>query len=326
MSNLMDNIIRGHLQTASVAYQPQGFIGEEIYPRLIMESPRQKIAVFNKGDHFRNEATRRAPGTVAPVGDMKASFVDLSSQTYHYSQQITQEELWADGKPTYPSLALKQQKVEMVAQKLGLAKEYVIAASVTGATWNDGNSGGEDADAKWTASSGNTFLDDIDTGINSLRAVGIPATSLRLAMDDKTYRGVRRNGGIVSVNQYTKSGLPGAEDIAAFIGVSKVVVGSAIYSSNEEAAAGTDFTAVNIWGGANDKGYAILYYFPQVITHGMMCAGIAGANKMENGDIIANYEHVDTKAHTYTYEGWMNIGAAQVAAAAAYAWKDTHTT
>lgn len=321
-------IVRGNLQTASISYKNHAFIWNEVYPRLVLPTSKSKITIFNRGDQFRDEAALRARGTQTPTIDYKLDTVNVDTYQYASKHQITKEDLRDAGITSglAAPIDLQMESMERNSEKIDLSIERQVAANVTAATWADGYAGGEDADAKWVASTGNTFLDDVDTGINALRAGGIPMDSIRLMMDFKTWQGVRKNSSIADRTQYTKDKYPTPESIATYLLIDKCIIAGSIYSSANEANDGTDFTTADIWGGSNDNGFAMVYYYPKRIGRKSMTAGYTLFNKMENGQERVTYKWYDNNHHSWFHETQVEIGVKQIAAAAAYAWKDTHTT
>jgi hypothetical protein len=143
-------------------------------------------------------------------------------------------------------------------------------------------------------------------------------------MDFKTWQGVRKNSDIASRTQYTSDAYPTPESIARYLLIDKCIVAGGIYSGANEDSDGTDFTSVDIWGGANNKGFAMVYYYPKRIGRKSMTAGYTLFNKMENGSERATYKWYDNDSHSWNFESQTEIGVKQISAAAAYAWKDTN--
>ena len=111
------------------------------------------------------------------------------------------------------------------------------------------------------------------------------------------------------------------------IAIDKIVIGGAIYSSAKEKADASDFTAANLWGGTNDKGYALLYYYPRKVGLRSMAAAYTCFNKLANGQAMRTFQSHDTQdTHSWLYESQKDFGYKTICTEAAYAWVDTHTT
>jgi len=327
MATVESSLIRGHLQNLSLKYQNQQFIWNEIAPAIDLPTRNSKITIYNRGDQFRDEAVLRARGDVTPWATQETSTVNVDTYQYSHKGTVTKEDLSDLGNGVLsPPIDMKQDVIEKNMDKINLKIERLVGAAVTAATWEDGTAGGSDADAKWVSTSGNTFLTDVDAGMEALRKAGIDLSSTRLMMDFLTWQGVRKNSDIASRTQYTRDKYPNLDDMAKYLGLDKIVVGGGIYSTAEKLADGSDFTAANIWGGSNDKGFAMLYHYPKRITRKTMAAAVTPFHMMDNGQRLANYEWYEKGAHSWFYETQAEVGVKQVCSDAAYAWKDTHTT
>ncbi len=328
MANPTTQIVTGHVQDYSLQYGNQQFIWNEVAAPLDMPSAKAKITTYNRGDMFRDEAVLRAPGAVTPWGKLSTSDQTLTTNQYAHKEAVTKEQLNEIDRSSAlsPPLDMKMDSVKINMDKINLKNELLVASAITGATLGDGNVGGEDADAKWVSSSGNTFLADVDNGINTLRQGGCPLNKIRLMMDFETWQGVRINSAIASRTQYTKDEYPSVESMARYLNIDKVVVAGGIYSTAKKLAAETDFTTADIWGGSNDKGYALVYAYEPRPTLRTMALAVTGFHKMENGQRLATYEWYEKSAHSWFYETQAQPGIKVVSTVAGYAWKDTHTT
>jgi hypothetical protein len=336
--NINSQLITGFLQKSSLAYRNSKFIWNEIYPIVEMPNKNSKVTVWNRGDEFRDEATKRAPGTVTPWNIYETSSVTISTDQWAKKHALTEEEIRDNNSDVLsPALNLQMAVMAKNARGMQLKMEKLVADNVTGATWVDGNSGGEDAAGGWAASSSNTFQDDVFLGIDTLRKNGIGIDmGIGLMMDYTTYRQARRYGGIIDVSKYAgdkATRYPNAQEIADFFSIDKCVVGGGIYSSAEKKADGTDFTAVDIWGGANAKGFGMVFAYPKNIKTGtaamgleVQACGVMGFHKMPNGQREQTKKWFNDDAGTWFYEQKAEFGPKQTMSAAAYAWKDTHTT
>lgn len=332
MPDIGAQIVRGHLQDASLAYRNHGYIADEVSPTILLPTNKSKITIYNRGDTFRDEAILRARGTETPSIDWKLSTVNLDTKQYAVKHVITKEDLrdaGINGVET-PPVDLQQDAVERNSDKLDLHKEIIVASGILGGTWLDGGAGGSDADAKWVATSGNTAIADVDTAARAMENAGIPRGSLRLMVDSTTWHGMIRTSDFTGMLSYSNvarkaPGLMVTQDmVAELLGLNKVVVGYGLYSSAEETAAGTDFTSVSIWGSA--KGFAFIYYYPERMGLKTMCASATALTKMENGASRATYKWYDNDRHCWIFESQEEYGYQQICSSAGYLWKDTHTT
>jgi len=330
MPDVQAQIVRGHVQDLSIAYKNTGYIAAEVYPRKEIKNGKAKITVYNRGDAFRDEAQLRAPGTETLAGNWKLDTVNVDSMQYAHKSKVTKEDLKAAGSgiENVP-VNLQMESIEQNADKLDLKAEKLVADNIFASTWVDGTAGGEDAAGLWTASSGNTFLADVDKAILAIKNAGVPRSNIRILMDDTTFQGVIRISSVTGALSYTAiskkaPGLVITEDmLASLLTIDKVVIGSAIYNSANEAQAGDDFTAAGIWGAT--KGRAFVYYYPPRLGLKTMCAGVSAYENMENNQRRVTYKWYENAKHTWMFESQEEMGPVQVCSYAGYAFKDTHS-
>jgi len=337
MPDMGATVVRGHLQSASINWMTQGLVADKVFPSITMPTNKSKITVFNRGDAFRDEVDVRARGSVTEWMDWKTSEVSLDSKQYAAKHKITKEDLQDAGIKgiATPPLDLRQNALIRNAAKLDLKKERVTETIVTDGTWADGAAGGTDTDAKWVASSGNTFIVDADTAVQALNNGGVSTQNIRLLIDYKTGMAVKRISDVTAALAYTGRGpttekgfMVSEKAIADLLGIEQFIIAKAVFSSALEKAAGDDFTTTPVWDGDNAKGFGFYYYFPPggKLVLNDMAAGLLAFHKMENGARRASYEWYSKDAHSWFYESQEDYGAIQVAAQAGYLWVDTHTT
>jgi len=335
--NIASQLITGYLQKVSLGYKNSAYVWDQIFPQVLMKTKDSKIPIWNRGDEFRLESIKRAPGTKTPSGTYQTTSVTPTTDQWATKHKLTKEEL-SDNEANLlsPPINLQQAVMKKNSNQLQMRIEKLVADLVTGGTWVDGNVGGEDAAAGWVATSSNTFKADIFTALDAIRKAGVPIDSkIRLFMDYTTFSGARQNGGITDTRKYAgekEVRYPNAKEIADFFSIDACVVGPAIYSSAQKKDDGTDFTAVDMWGGTNAKGFGFLYIFPgesfnnNVNGDQIPAPGVSAFHKMENGEREASYKWYNKDYHTWFYEMQTQFGVLQTMPQAAYAWQDTHTT
>ncbi len=337
MPDVGATIVRGHLQTASVEWSNPINIADEVFPRVTLATTKTKITKYNRGDQFRDEAQVRARGSETNVMDWSTSEVNVDTVQHAAKHMVTKEDMRDAGLKGVetPPLRLREKAIMRNAAKLDIKHERLIETLVTDGTWVDGAAGGEDTDAKWVASTGNTFIVDIDKAVRTMTANGVPPVGLRLLMDARTGIEVKRISDLTAVLSYTGAKARGASSlliteqmIADLLGLDKVIIAQSIYSTAIEKADGTDFTSAYIWDGDNAKGFGFVYSFPPSGVLGIdgMAPGVCAYNKMENGATRATYEWYNKDRHAHMYETQEEVGGVQVAAQAGYLFCDTHTT
>lgn len=326
MPIVKDLIVAGPLANVSIAYKNKDYIADQVFPILDGADPKAKITKYLKGAWFRDEAGIRAPGTRAKRGGYPLTSVSIATDEYAFAAEVTDEDRRFAKSQGAPVFKPDQDAIELAADKVDLKKERRVSAAITGQTWVDANSGGEDAEGLWSpAGSTNTFLADITTGTKAIKS----ATGIRpntLIVDFATYMALKECDEILDKIKYTQRGVLTVDLLAAILDLDKVLVGSAVYSSAEETAAGTDFTAVDIWTVNAGKGMGFLYYRAPKIGLKALTAGLQVRVAYENGQARRTTTWREPAEHQDVYEVAEETDIAVVASDVGYLWKDTYAT
>ena len=329
MPDMQSTVIRGHLQNVSVKFHDAELVNTEVFPILDMPSAKAKITVYNKGDQFRDEAAARARGTEAAIADHKLSTIDANTVQYAMKHRITDEDVRDAGLEAgmSPPVNLVQDALERNARKLDLRREVAVSSHIFGATWLDGNVGGEDAAGLWAPPGAtNTFLGDIDTALNAMVKAGVPISQVRLLLDYGTMQLLKRVDAIRDQLKYTSSQSLSEDTLAQLLGIQKVVTARGIKSTAKELKAGTDFTGAHIWEKNATKGSAVLYVYPGAPGLKTLAAGYQPRSKMPNGEFRVSKSMRREELSAWEYETQEEVGVVTVSAAAGYLWNDTILT
>ncbi len=323
--NIKEAIVAGPLANVSVAYRNLEYIGDRVFPIVDGADPKAKITKYQKGAWFRDEAGIRAAGTRAKRGGYPLTTISIATDEYAYAKEVTDEDRRFAASQGAPAVAPEQDAIEFATDKIDLKKERRVASLITAGTWADGNSGGVDAEGLWSpAGDTNTFLADIDTGKRALRDSGLKATGLLIDYD--TFLSLKHVDDILEKIKYTQRAIFGADLIASLLELDEVLVGSAVYSSAEETAAGDDFTAADIWAVNDGKGMGFLYHKPKKVGLKVACAGLQVRIAYETGGPRRTSTWREKAEHQDVYEVAEETHIVQVCADAGYLWKDTYAT
>lgn len=323
--NVKEQIIAGPLAGISVAYRNREYIADRVFAILDGADPKAKITVYKKGAWFRDEAGIRAAGTRAKRGGYPVSSVSLATDEYAFAKEVTDEDRRFAKAKGAPVLQPDQDAIEFAADKVDLKKERRVSAIVTGTTWVDGNSGGEDAEGKWVASTGNTFVADINKGKKAIQA----ATGFLpngLLVDYATYLGLKEIDDILQKIKYTRQAVFGAELLASLLDLDEVLVGTAVYSDAEETADGEDFNAVNIWEVNAGKGMGFLYYKAPKLGLKIATAGLQVRIAYEDGSPRRTSTWREKAEHQDVYESAEETDILAVSSGCGYLFADTYAT
>lgn len=328
--NIKEQIVAGPLANVSVAYRNMDYIADRVFPILDGADPKAKITKYQRGAWFRDEAGIRAPGTRAARGGYPIDSVSIATKEYAFAKEVTDEDLRFAKSQGAPAVQPQQDAIEFATDKVDLKKERRVSALITGTTWVDGNSGGEDCEALWAPTGAtNTFLADMVKAQKAIKAA-IGRRANVLLVDDLTYEYLKEVAAILDKIKYTQRGVLTKELLAAILDLDEVLVGSAIYSDAEETAAGTDFNACDIWtvnasSGAG-KGMGFLFYRPRRMGLKIQCAGMQVRIAYENGLARRTSTWREKAEHQDVYEVAEETDITLVDAYAGYLFADTHTT
>lgn len=324
--NVKELLVTGPLQNVSVAYRNKSYIGDRVFPIIDGVDPKAKIAVYQKGAWFRDEAGIRGPGGRANRGGYPMDWVSLATKEYAFAKEVTDEDRRFANSKNGPPIKPDQDAIEFCADKIDLSKEKRIASVITAGTWVDGNSGGEDAEGLWSpAGDTNTFLTDIATGRKAIqKSTGI--TPNTLIMDFATYEALKQCAAILDKIKYTQRGVLTADLLAAVCDLDTILIGEALYSTAKEVKAGTDFTARYVWEVNAGKGMGFLFFRPPSPGLKVISAGYQARVAYEGGAIRRTTTWREAAEHQDVYEVAEETDIIQVSTGAGYLFKDTYAT
>lgn len=246
------------LTSIAIAYQNQQYIADRVFPNVSVAKASDYFFKFLKGAWFRNEAKVRGAGASAAE-----SGYQVTSDTYACIERALRHpipiELINNADNVLTPLTTG---VRFVMNGVMLAKEIACAAAcLTASVWTTE----DDTAAGWVGDTNSTFYSDILANREVIRQL-IGRYPNRLVMDSKTWKNIRHTPEILERIMYGGTQAKPADItkqmVAALLELDEIVVGSAIYSSDEETVAGTEFTAVDVWEQTATKGSALLYYAP----------------------------------------------------------------
>jgi len=322
--NIKETLVSGPLANVSIAYKNPEYIADRVFPILDGSDPKAKITVYRKGAWFRDEAGIRAAGTRAKRGGYEFTTVSIATDEYAFAKEVTDEDRKFAKSKNAPAVKPDQDAIEYATDKIDLKKEVRVANLIKSGIWADGNQGGEDAEGGWAAGAGNTFLADIANAKKKIKEVGVIPNVLLI--DYATYLSLKEEATILDKIKYTQRGVFGADLLAALLELEQVLVGTAITSSANEKADGTDFTAANIWEVNAGKGMGFLFYRPRKLGLKVPSAGLQVRIAYENGSPRRVSTWREPAEHQDVYEVAEETDIIQVSAACGYLWKDTYAT
>jgi hypothetical protein len=323
--NGQETQVSGPLAGISIAYKPTGHIADAVFPIITNVPHKAKIPVYPKGAWFRDEAGIRAPGTRANRGGSPIDTIDVLTKEYSMAKEVTDEDRSVATQQGALVLQPDQDAIEFCAGKIDLKKEKRVRDLIVGTTWTDGNVGGEDAEGKWAAGTGNTFLADIKNGIQAIFSkTGIMPN--RLIIDLATFLSLKDEPTLTDKIKYTSKESITASVIAAILELEQVLVGKVSYSSAKETKAGTDFTAANIWDTTAGKGLGFLFFAPARPGLKTPSAGYQAQENFAGGISRKTVTWREPAEHQDVYEVSEQTHILCTGADLGYLWKDVLLT
>jgi hypothetical protein len=320
--NVRELIVAGPLANASIAYRNTSYIGDRVFPTIDNVAPAAKVARYLKGAWFRDEAALRGPGSRAGRGGYPVDFITIAPKEYAFAKEVTDEDRDAIKFQGAPPLQPDQDALEFCADKIDLKKERLIASMIIAGTWS--GVAGEDAEGLWAGDSGNTFITDVETRIETIRS----STGLRpnvLMLSANTLVAVKQLTTVLDRIKYVERGIVSAPLLAALFDLDEVLIGGAVYSSAVENAAGSDFTAVNVWEKTATKGSAFLFYRPSRAGLKTPSAGYQCRSPL-NGQARRVTTWREAAEHQDVYEVAESTDIVQTGADLGFLWYDTILT
>lgn len=275
-------IVSAPLQNVSIKYRNKSYIADRIFNQ-ISAAPKATILAYRRGSFFRNVARMRAPGTRSTRIGFNATTIPIVTNEHSAAREIPIEDIRNAQYAGSPPLKPYSDAIELCSDAVDIDRELLVAATVvaTGTGWN-GEANGEDVTGLWAAGAGNTFLLDIEDAIETIRSnTGVKPNVLMLSAN--TYKELKQESTLIDKIQYTERGIMSADIIAAIFDLEEVIIGETVYNSSEESAAGTDFTATNVWEQNSGKGSAFLFYRPPTPGLSTPAAGYTCYSPYENG-------------------------------------------
>ena len=228
------------LSSIAQGYQNGDLVAQNLFPQVSVPLRGGNIITFGKED-FMLYGSARAPGTNTRRVQFGYSGGSYALTDYSLEGQVPIEVLQeGNAGPGIDHAAMAVRKVSNI-MALRLEKQAADIAC-TAATYAAGNKTTLTSTAQWSDYTGTSQpLQNIETAKEAIRAsTGKRANTV--VMGAAVFSKLRQHPVIVDRMKYTGRDVATTEIMAALMGVSRVVVGDAIYSND----AGTAFT--DVWG------------------------------------------------------------------------------
>lgn len=247
------------LTNIAIGYQNPMFIADRVFPQVGVTKRSDYFFKFLKAAWFRLDARTREPGSQAAESGYRLTSDTYSCLEWAIAHKVPIELINNADAAVRPM----ESGVNWAMRQVLLRKEYQVATlCCTAANWTSTN----DAAAGWLATadgSGNTFIADVYSAKKTIRElIGVDPNVM--VMDQDTFDNCAQEYTVLERIKYSYTGGQPAmvtpQLLAQLFGLDEVLVGRAVYSSDEETVAGTEFTAVKMWETNATKGSCLLLY------------------------------------------------------------------
>jgi hypothetical protein len=237
----------------SIAYINETYIADQIFPIVLVSKQTDIIPEYDQSHWFRDEADRIAETGIAPSSGFKVTttatyYCDRFGLRYFVSddQRINQDS----------PFEIDRDATEFVTDKLLMRRERAFVSDFwsTG-VWTTDVTGGTTV-TKWSDFGASDPIVDIRTYKRTVRRM-IARTPNTLVLGDLTYDKLLDHPDVLDRIKYTQTGIATKELLAALFDVDKVLVGTSIYTADEEGLAEASVTYSANW---DDD--ALLLYVP----------------------------------------------------------------
>jgi len=231
------------LTQLSIAYQPQDFIADRLFPRITnLSKPTGIYYEFGKEKFGPYPNTLRAPGTRAREVEWKLTKKQYETQPYALLGKVTEEDRKAQDAP----VELDQNTVENTTELILLDRELRVKSLVTNtANYDPAHVITNAAGNEWNGGTPSSPYDQIEQAKEILRSKGIVANTVLLSSD--AYQAAKKHADVKDSIKYTQAAGPGnitPSLLAQLFGVQTVLVGGSIYNT---ANAGQTPNLVDLW-------------------------------------------------------------------------------
>ncbi|MBU1374300.1 MAG: hypothetical protein KJ820_16350 [Bacteroidetes bacterium] len=237
------------IKNVALRYSNANFIAPQVAPVVTVPNESDKYFIFTKGDWFRDEADDdRRPGSRAPRGGFTLSNATFSLKEAAHATPIPDRIRDNADDPLRPW----EDAARFSSQMVMLRRERRAAAALfVASTWNSGTD--HTVTNQWSDLVNSDPASDIATGLDTIAqaTAQIPNT---LIIGREVYTQLRQHPDGLDRYKHTQTGIMTAEMIAEWLGVERIVIGSAVYNS---AAEGATVSMSYIWGRN-----ALLLYVP----------------------------------------------------------------
>lgn len=228
-----------HIDTAmtnvSIAYKNDNYIADQIFPAVPVNKISGKYFVYTKADWLRNEAGVRAPATVGPISEYSLTAGTYACKEISHGKWVPDEVVENADMPIQP----RRDATEFSTDKVLLYREVDVAADVFGTGWATSSTPG----TLWDDDASDP-INDVEVGREAIVAL-IGREPNVMVIGRNVWTDLRHHPDLLDRIKYTQTGTMTTQLLANLLGVPKLLIGNAIYTTTAE---GQTATYSFIWG------------------------------------------------------------------------------
>lgn len=229
------------LTNISIAYiqSTADFVADKVFPIVPVDKKSDSYYTYKKNDWFRDEAKRRAPGTESAGSGYNLDHdSNFDCKTWAFHKDVP----WDIRNNEDPGIDMDRDATEFVTQRLLIRRERLFQDNYFKAgVWGLDYIGvvgapGANQFRQWSDYANSDPINDIKTGRLYIKSI----TGFRpniLLLGEEVFEGLKQHPDILDRYKYTQAGVITADLIAKVFEVDRIVIGGAVYATNEEGAA-----------------------------------------------------------------------------------------
>lgn len=227
------------LNNMSVMYANDAYIGERLVTAVPVTKKTDKFAIYPKRERFEYPSDLLGERAHANEISESRSSDTYSLLDYGYQNFLSQDTL--DNQD--PAFDERVDLIEAISEGISFRRELRIATALTTAS-NYDNSTTLSGSNQWDSSTGGNPIKDIQTGIAALFH-GPGATDIVGFCSLEVFNVLSRHPHLLDVQKYTTNGLLNRAQIANYLGLTDLLIGSGRKQTANE---GQTASYSRIWG------------------------------------------------------------------------------
>lgn len=244
--------VDAHLTNIAINYTNPSFIADTIFPVVGVNKQSDLLPTFDQSPWFRDSAKLRAPGTKSEGGGWTFSRDNYYAHRFSFRTEVSDEvrDNADDG------FNLDTIGTNLCMRMIGLRKEVAFATDFfKPGVWGSDEVGGTDF-TQWSDYSASMPFPVFTDNMDAIEAkVGIEPNTLVLGK--AVWNKLRWHPDLIDTIKQVERGIPTVDLLQSATGINRILIGSAIQTTDPEGTAENSVTYTRIWGP-----HALLLYVP----------------------------------------------------------------